>query len=93
MATSKHRAAHGFGKGGAGFYSAGFGNIPCGMRKIMPGISIISTLTRLNMDTWNPCKIGLTQLFTAGLNKKFTRRIGAVKLMGSWSFRIWILLL
>ena len=28
-----------------------FGNIPCGMKKIMPGTSIISTITRLNMGT------------------------------------------
>ena len=59
----------------------------------MPGISIISTITRLNMDTWNLCRIGLIQLFIAGLNKAFTSWIGAVRPLGSWTSMIWILLL
>jgi len=59
----------------------------------MPGISIISTITLLNMVMWNLCRIGLIQLFTAGSNKVFTLLIGAVKLMGSWNSMIWILLL
>ena len=59
----------------------------------MPGISIISTITQLNMGTWNLCRIGLIQLFIAGLNKAFTSWIGAVRPMGSWTSMIWILLL
>ena len=51
VAKNKRLAVHGFGKGGAGFYNAGFGNMPCGTKKIMPGTSIISTITRLNMGT------------------------------------------
>ena len=70
-----------------------FGNMPCGMRKIMPGISIMPTITQLNMGTWNPCRIGLIQLSTAGSNKAFTRSCGAVRLMGSWNSTIWIRLL
>ena len=36
---------------------------------------------------------GLIQLFTAGLNKVFARRIGAVRLMELWSPMIWTRLL
>jgi hypothetical protein len=59
----------------------------------MSGISIVSTITQLNMGTWNLRGIGLMQLFTAGSNKAFTRRIGAVRSMGSWDSMIWIRLL
>ena len=50
-AKNNRLARHGFGKGGAGFYNAGSGNMPCGTKMIMPGTSIISTITRLNMGT------------------------------------------
>jgi len=49
--------------------------------------------TRLNMGTWNLCRIGLIQLFIAGLNKAFTSWIGAVRHLGLWTSMIWILLL
>jgi REP element-mobilizing transposase RayT len=66
-----------------------FGNISYATKRTMPGILIIYTITRLNMGTWSRYMNGLIQLFTAGLNKVFTRRIGAARLMGLWSSMIW----